>query len=111
MILAYLAIIQRTNDIIVFEMRDDTGNPDAINIYEMLGPNVANRVPLPLTTTQTNAIVKITDQLDDNVTYIFNKNIFKIPLDDDTYNTNDEKRYLYGITYYFGGRPWEPPRG
>jgi len=28
-------------------------------------------------------------------------NIFKIPLDDDTYNTNDEKRYLYGITYYF----------
>ena len=29
------------------------------------------------------------------------KNIFRIPLDDDTYNTNDEKRYLYGITYYF----------
>jgi hypothetical protein len=28
-------------------------------------------------------------------------NIFSIPLDDDTYNTNDEKRYLYGITYYF----------
>ena len=24
-----------------------------------------------------------------------------VPLDDDTYNTNDEKRYLYGITYYF----------
>ena len=103
MILAYLAIIQRTNDIIVFE--------NAIKIYEMLVPNVANRVPLPLITTQTDAIVKITDQPDDTVTYIFNKNIFKIPLDDDTYNTNDEKRYLYGITYYFGGRPREPPRG
>jgi hypothetical protein len=105
MILAYLATIQRTNDIIMFEMRDDTGNPTAIKIYEMLGPNEANRVPIPLTETQTNAIGKITDQPDDNVTYIFNKNIFKIPLDDDTYNTNDEKRYLYGITYYFGGRP------
>jgi hypothetical protein len=28
-------------------------------------------------------------------------NIFKIPTDDDTYNNNDEKRYVYGITYYF----------
>jgi hypothetical protein len=28
-------------------------------------------------------------------------NIFKIPLEDDSYNNNDEKRYLYGITYYF----------
>jgi hypothetical protein len=31
--------------------------------------------------------------------------IFKIPLEDDTYNTNDEKRYLYGITYYFNRGP------
>ena len=39
-------------------------------------------------------------------TIVGNKSIFKIPLDDDTYNTNDEKRYLYGITYYFnGGKP------
>jgi hypothetical protein len=42
MILAYLATIQRTKDIIVFELRDDTGNPTAINIYGKLGPVVAN---------------------------------------------------------------------
>lgn len=91
MILAYLAIIQRTNDIIVFEMRDDTSNPTAIKIYEMLGPNVAIRQPIQLDTNQQAA----------RNTIIGDNSIFKIPMDDDTYNTNDEKRYLYGITYYF----------
>ena len=78
MILAYLATIQRTNDIIVFE--------NAINIYGKLGPVVVD--PKPFATTGNNAIIET-------------KSIFKIPMDDDTYNTNDEKRYLYGITYYF----------
>ena len=79
MILAYLATIQRTNDIIVFE--------NAIDIYGKLGPIVTNLQPFATTT--------------DSNTIIGNKSIFKIPMDDDTYNTNDEKRYLYGITYYF----------
>lgn len=83
MILAYLATIERTNDIIVFE--------NAINIYGKLGPIVTNLQPFA-TTTGSNTIIG-------------NKSIFKIPMDDDTYNTNDEKRYLYGITYYFNGGP------
>ena len=91
MILAYLATIQRTNDIIVFEMRDDTGNPDAMKIYEMLGPVVVIRPPIPINDKKTTFLNTIIDT----------KSIFKIPMDDDTYNTNDEKRYLYGITYYF----------
>ena len=98
MILAYLAMIQRTNDIIVFEMRDDTGNPDAMKIYEMLGASIMTLPPIP-------------PVVGDKKTAFLNKivsanSIFKIPLDDDTYNTIDEKRYLYGITYYFnGGKP------
>jgi hypothetical protein len=83
MMLSYLAIIQRTNDIIVFETN--------IGIYNQLSPPPESLSPI--TTTGSDTIVG-------------NKSIFKIPLDDDTYNTNDEKRYLYGITYYFnGGKP------
>jgi hypothetical protein len=91
MILAYLATIQRTKDIIVFELRDDTGNPTAINIYGKLGPVVANLPPIPVDDKQKTLSGSI----------IGTNSIFKIPMDDDTYNTNDEKRYLYGITYYF----------
>lgn len=91
MILAYLATIQRTKDIIVFELRDDTGNPTAINIYGKLGPVVANLPPIPVDDEQKTLSGSI----------IGTNSIFKIPMDDDTYNTNDEKRYLYGITYYF----------
>ena len=83
MILAYLATIQRTNDIIVFE--------NAINIYGKLGPIVTNLSQIQLDN----------DQKVLRDTIIETKSIFKIPMDDDTYNTNDEKRYLYGITYYF----------
>ena len=83
MMLSYLAIIQRTNDIIVFETN--------ISIYNQLSP--PPELLYPITNTGSNTIVG-------------DKSIFKIPLDDDTYNTNDEKRYLYGITYYFnGGKP------
>jgi hypothetical protein len=85
MILAYLAMIQRTNDIIVFE-----ANPNIV-IYNKLSPP-PQALP-PIANTGSNTIIG-------------DKSIFKIPLDDDTYNTNDEKRYLYGITYYFnGGKP------
>ena len=91
MILAYLATIQRTNDIIMFELRDDTGNPDAIRIYEMFSPLPQSLAPITL-----NA-----EQKARRDTIIGDNSIFKIPMDDDTYNTNDEKRYLYGITYYF----------
>jgi hypothetical protein len=83
--LAYLAIIQRTDAIIKFE--------EANVIYTAL-----NSTP-PLTTlgvlTETNKGT-ISTKLPQ-----YDNNIFRIPLDDDTYNTNDEKRYLYGITYYF----------
>jgi hypothetical protein len=84
MILAYLAIIQRTNDIIKFEESRDGG------IYIKLKP-------------ENQALDPLNDTGSINITG--DKNIFRIPLYDDTYNTNDEKRYLYGITYYFGGRP------
>jgi hypothetical protein len=84
MILAYLAIIQRTNDIIVFEAKPN------IAIYNKLS-QTPQSLP-PFANTGSNTII------DD-------KSIFKIPLDDDTYNTIDEKRYLYGITYYFNGGP------
>jgi len=99
MMLSYLAIIQRTNDIIVFEMRDDTGNPAAMNIYGKF-PSSNTSLPSKDLTVATGKPTEFRDKI------IGDKSIFKIPLDDDTYNTNDEKRYLYGITYYFnGGKP------
>ena len=77
--LAYLKMIQQTDAIIKFE----EGN----GIYNKL-----NTTPPPTT------LGALTDN---GKASIQGANIFKIPLDDDTYNTNDEKRYLYGITYYF----------
>jgi hypothetical protein len=79
--LSYLKIIQQTNAIINFDISN--------RIYDKL-----NTTPQPTTL----------DALTENNknTIAAANNIFKIPLDDDTYNTNDEKRYLYGITYYFG---------
>jgi hypothetical protein len=78
--LSYLAIIQRTDAIIKFDISN--------GIYDKL-----NTTPPPTTLGELRSagLDKISDA----------NNIFKIPLDDDTYNTNDEKRYLYGITYYF----------
>jgi len=92
MILSYLMIIERTNDIIKFEMKDDKTN-NGMDIYGRLGE-------LTLTELIVSDINKV---LADNITGA--NSIFKIPLEDDTYNTNDEKRYLYGITYYFNRGP------
>lgn len=91
MILGYLAIIQRTNDIIVFEKNTNT------NIYSVV--ELINNGQLPAFTVST-APATITDDVNGKIL-----NILKLPHDDDTYNSTDEKRYLYGITYYFGGRP------
>jgi hypothetical protein len=50
----------------------------------------------------TGTLVPITGVTDSNKAPISGlNNIFSIPLEDDSYNTKDEKRYLYGITYYF----------
>jgi len=82
-IFAYLALIKRCNAIIMFEMTQ-------AKIYEKLNvvPPLTTLVPIVVTSTET---APISD----------NNNIFRIPLDDDSYNNNDEKRYFYGITYYF----------
>lgn len=84
--LSYLTIIERTNDIIKFEKGRD--------IYGKLN---ATTTVLEQDSLNTNIDKSLTDRI------IGNNSIFKIPLQDDTYNTNDEKRYLYGITYYFNG--------
>jgi hypothetical protein len=78
--LSYLAIIQRTDAIIKFDIIN--------NIYRKM-----NTTPPP------PILVSLTDNNKGSISTT--NNIFRIPLDDDTYNTNDEKRYLYGITYYF----------
>ena len=82
-IFAYLALIKQCNSIIMFEQT-------SAKIYEKLDvtPPLTTLEPIVVTTTQTGPISG------DN-------NIYRIPLDDDSYNTNDEKRYFYGITYYF----------
>jgi hypothetical protein len=82
-IFAYFALIKQCNSIIMFEMTQ-------AKIYEILDvvPSLTTLVPIVVTTTQTSPISG------DN-------NLYRIPLDDDSYNTNDEKRYFYGITYYF----------
>jgi len=82
-IFAYLALIRQCNSIIKFEQ-------DSAKIYEKLNvvTPLTDLAPIVVTTTQTEPISG-------------DKNIYRIPLDDDSYNTNDEKRYFYGITYYF----------
>lgn len=92
MILGYLAIIQRTYDIIKYETELGTGDTTK-GIYV----TKLNKKSLPTT------LEVITETPPAIITG--NENIFRIPHDDDTYNSVDEKRYLYGITYYFGGRP------
>ena len=90
MILAYLTIIERTNDIIVFETEYPV-NPKK-GIYD--GKLATTPPPTILPVFGTSPETKVATIRGDN-------NIFKIPLDDDTYNTIDEKRYLYGIAFYF----------
>jgi hypothetical protein len=92
--LGYLAIIKRTNDIISFEKSGGT-----TSIYKNVSD--ASLLSSPVL----NPITDINKPDTNNVQYLTHitgvNNIFKIPLEDDTYNTNDEKRYLYGLTYYF----------
>ena len=89
--LSYLKMIQQTNAIIKFEeaVTFTTTNPYTIGIYTLLN---TTQPPTTLAVLPTEGLLPFTGAAN---------NIFKIPLDDDTYNTNDEKRYLYGITYYF----------
>jgi hypothetical protein len=82
-IFAYLALIRQCNSIITFEK-------DSVNIYEKLNvvSSLTNLEPIVVVSSQTAPISG-------------RNNIYLIPLYDDFYNTNDEKRYFYGITYYF----------
>jgi len=89
MILGYLAIVFQTFNIIQYEMKS--------GIYS----TYLDKTPPP------TSMDVITQTPSSSITGIVN--IFKLPHDDDTYNSNDEKRYLYGITYYFGGIPYESP--
>jgi len=81
--LAYFALIQQCHSIIIFEQT-------VANIYAKLDvvPPLTTLVPINVTSEQLSSISG------DN-------NLFRIPFYDDSYNTNDEKRYFYGITYYF----------
>lgn len=90
MMLSYLAMIQRTNDIILFEENVGTENK---GIYSMK-PTTTSSLLAPIIPDDKEG--KYKSQIIGNT-----NNIFKIPLEDDRYNNNDEKRYLYGITYYF----------
>jgi hypothetical protein len=92
MILGYLSIIQRTYDIIKFE-KETKIYETKLKIYETKLNTISPPNTLQVITETPPAIIT------------GNANIFRIPHDDDTYNSADEKRYLYGITYYFGGRP------
>lgn len=85
MMLSYLAIIERTNDIIMFEK--------GMDIYGKFTATMNTLEDMPVNDTNLILANKIKG----------GNSIFKIPLEDDTYNTIDEKRYLYGITYYFNG--------
>ena len=92
--LSYLAIIQQSNTIIVYERGDVTINIPGTKIYDIVN-NAVNAVKGGAadakTTLRTDAA---------NFTELDGIDIFGIPLEDDTYNTSDEKRYLYGITHF-----------
>jgi hypothetical protein len=90
LILSYLLIIQRTNDIIQFETHIGVGNNGSIY----------NLAPIGLPASYEMGAIRNTEGAYKSKIVGAN-NIFKIPLEDDTYNNNDEKRYVYGITYYF----------
>jgi hypothetical protein len=98
MILGYLAIIKCTKEII--DKEQSTG------IY--VDPTTISSRQLNAFTTA-DAGWKAFFKDKDNNNNIQNNNILKLPHDDDSYNNTDEKRYLYGITYYFGGRPHGSP--
>lgn len=87
--LAYLSIIQKSNNIIRFEDNMGIGK----KIYDQISSAV---------TAGNFTLDPITDVTEANKGSISgDNNIYLIPLEDNTYNTKDEQRYLYGITYYF----------
>jgi len=89
MMLAYLEIIQRSNAIIIFE------TTNGIKLYD----TISNAVTAA--TSGTGTLAPLSGITVTNIVPISAvNNIFSIPLEDDSYNTKDEKRYLYGITYY-----------
>lgn len=81
--LAYLAVIQRTDAVVRFEQKNGYYNTTKTAV-----------------TGGTNQLAPLSPTVDIG-TMTDRNNIFRIPLLDDTYNTNDEKRYVYGITFYF----------
>ena len=96
--LAYLSIIQKSNNIIEFELNMVTTKP----IYDQISTAVTGG------TFTLGEITGVTEANKATISGDVNKaatssdnNIYLIPLDDNTYNTKDEQRYLYGITYYF----------
>jgi len=87
--LAYLALVEQSNNVITFEQLPKNTLKDKItNVVAGAGPDLSQGTlePLPFDTKETISGAY---------------NIFGIPLEDNTYNTIDEQRYLYGITYYF----------
>lgn len=90
MILGYLAIIKCTQVIIGFDEEQQ--------IYNLVEQKTNGQLPAFINASFPKTI---TDDIENN--------ILKLPHDDDSYNNTDEKRYLYGITYYFGGRPHGSP--
>lgn len=81
-ILAFLALIEQSNRVILFEETNTLYN----TVTTAVGTSPGTLAVLPLNTAPTIS---------------GGYNIFGIPLEDTTYNMKDEQRYLYGITYYF----------
>ena len=81
-ILAFLALIEQSNNVIVFEEANTLFN----KVTTAVGTSPGTLAVLPSNTKP-------------NISGGYN--IFGIPLEDNTYNMKDEQRYLYGITYYF----------
>ena len=83
-ILAFLALIEQSNRVILFEEANTLYN--TVTTAVGAGTNPGTLAVLPSNTKPTIS---------------GGYNIFGIPLEDNTYNMKDEQRYLYGITYYF----------
>lgn len=81
-ILAFLALIDQSNRVILFEEANTLYN----TVTTAVGTSPGTLAVLPSNTASTIS---------------GGYNIFGIPLEDNTYNMKDEQRYLYGITYYF----------
>jgi hypothetical protein len=115
MMLSYLAIIQRTNDIIVFEenlpastgpIHKPTFDPNNKGIYNMLQNDMNGTPKYEIEHFIFHYYYKRNEPILRANSIMNNNRIYIIPLDDDTYNTSDEKRYLYGIAFYFN-KAWD----